>query len=44
MDVKDLFSKLISENGEIGTSNIETHLHPTLKISSSVLLNSNVDL
>ena len=38
MAVKE-FSKPTSKNGEIGHFNLESHFWPTLKISSSVLLN-----
>ena len=44
MDVKDSFSKLISENGEIGSLCTEIHLQPTLRISCIILLNSYAEL
>ena len=44
MDVEDSFSKLISENGEIGSSSTEIHLQPTLRISCIILLNSYAEL
>ena len=34
------FSEPASENGEIGSLNLESHFEPNLKIGCSILLNS----